>query len=93
MDIDKLYQIKTSFASRTVGKDLILVPVKNNVADMKEIFTLNEVGSFIWENIKEENSTEDIVTLVMEEFDIDRTTAEKDTFDFLSRLSNLLSAE
>ena len=90
MDITTLYNIKTSFASRNVGEELILVPVKNNVADMNEIFTLNEVGAFIWENITEGNSAEDLINLVIEKFDVDHATAKKDTLDFLSRLNELL---
>lgn len=90
MEIHNLYNIKTSFASRKVGEELILVPVKNNVADMNEIFTLNEIGAFIWENITKENSAEDLIKLVIENFDIDYSTAKKDTLEFLSRLIELL---
>ena len=93
MDLKVLYSIKTNYASRNIGSELVLVPVKNNIAEMNKLFTLNEVGAYIWDNINDKNTVENIVDLVMTEFDTDPETAKKDTLDFLERLSTLISEE
>jgi hypothetical protein len=86
MIFSDLYNNKAQFVARTVGSELILVPVKSNVADMDKILTLNEVGSFIWGKIDGKNSEEDIVHAVEAEFDVDNETASKDIKEFLNRL-------
>jgi hypothetical protein len=86
MTLSEIHQKKSRFAVRNVGNELILVPLKNNIADMKEIFTLNEVGSFIWEKIDGKNSEDDIASAITVEFDIDHQTAKKDLAEFLEKL-------
>lgn len=93
MDIKALNSRKTSFASRNVGGELVLVPLKNNIAEMNKLFTLNEVGAFIWDNIDDKKTIEDIVDLVMKEFEIDPETAQKDTLEFLEQLGKLTSED
>jgi hypothetical protein len=90
MDINEFYSRKSQFATRLVGKELIIVPLKGSVLDMNELFTLNEVGSFIWEQINGINTENDIVKAVSEEFDVDDQVSRKDVSDFLLRLQALL---
>lgn len=90
MNIKSIAEKKEHFAARLVGEELILVPLKDNVADMNEMFTLNDVGSFIWNNINEHNTLEDIKEAIASEFDIDEETAEKDLNEFLNQLSMYL---
>ena len=90
MDLKDFFNRKTLFASRVIGEDLILVPVKSNVADMNEIFTLNEVGRFIWDCIDGVNTLDDIVNLVISVFDVERDMAIIDVSDFLNRLHGIM---
>ncbi len=90
MNLKELYVKKSQFASRLVGNELIIVPLKGSVSDMNELFTLNEVGSFIWEQINGNNTENEIVKAVCEEFDVDDNIARKDVSDFLLRLQVLL---
>ncbi|MGD0711631.1 MAG: PqqD family protein, partial [Bacteroidales bacterium] len=89
MEISKLYNSKSQFAVRNVGNEKILVPLKNNIADMTELFTLNEVGSFIWDKIDGKNTEEDITNAITNEFDIDETTAKKDLTEFIEKFEKI----
>jgi len=91
MDLVELFNKKTHFATRYVGEELVLVPVKNSVAAMNELFTLNEVGSFIWEKIDGKNTEENIVTEVADEFDVDIQTARNDVSIFISKLQKMIA--
>jgi len=90
MDIIEIFNKKSLFATRNVGGELILVPVKSKVADMNEIFTLNEAGCFIWNNIDGKKDIDDIVNSLASEFDVDENTAKKDVKDFIERLNTLM---
>ena len=89
MNINKLYNRKSQFAIRNVGNEKILVPIKNNIANMTEIFTLNEVGSFIWDKIDGVNTEEDIAAAITNEFDIDESTAQKDLTEFIEKFEKM----
>ncbi|HRR17132.1 MAG TPA: PqqD family protein [Bacteroidales bacterium] len=79
-----------SVVTRKTGNEYIIVPVTDNIADMDSIFTLNETGAFIWEQIDGEKSVEEIIRLVVDEFEIDRDTATKDVLGFLSTMKEYL---
>ena len=48
MEIESLFQLKSKFVTREVGNELIVVPLSANVAQMNELFTLNETAKVIW---------------------------------------------
>jgi len=89
MDLTGLYNKKSLFAIRNVGNEKVLVPIKNNIANMTEIFTLNEVGSFIWDKIDGKNTEKDITIAITNEFDVDELTAKKDLTEFIEKFENI----
>jgi len=90
MDLQTLYKIKTKFVAREVGNEMILVPLTGNVAQMSELFTLNETARFIWQNITENSTIADIEYLMTNEFDIDTETAKEDIEKFMKQLESML---
>jgi hypothetical protein len=91
MDFRNLQNRKTQMAAKVVGTETVLVPLQSNVADLSEMFTLNEVGSFIWEQIDVNQSVEGLVDAVVGEFEIDREIAHVDVETFLAQLDSFLS--
>ena len=90
MDLQKIFRMKSKFVVRGVGNELILVPLTGNVAQMSELFTLNETARFIWENSTDESTIEDMENAITETFTIDRETATKDIENFLKQLEKFL---
>jgi hypothetical protein len=82
--------MKSKFVAREVGNELIIVPLTGNVAQMSELFTLNETAKFLWENISENASNEDIAKLLTYEFEVDAETARQDVAAFLANMDVLL---
>lgn len=89
-DLKTILSHSTSIVSRKTGNEFILVPVANNIADMNSVYTLNETGAFIWEQINGERTIEEIINLLVNEYDIDRKAAETDTFAFVENLNRYL---
>jgi len=92
MDIQSIYKRKSGFVTREVGNELVLVPLSGNVAQMNELFTMNETGRFIWENIGEKTTVEDLEKLLVEAFEVDENLAKKDVELFLKRVLVMVSA-
>lgn len=90
MDIQTLSSIKSKFVARQVADELVVVPLSGNVAQMNELFTLNETGMFIWQNATKEITTEKLTSLMTETFDIDELTAQRDIEIFLSQMDMLI---
>ncbi len=89
MDIQALFRQKSRFVVRDMGDELILVPLTGNVAQMNEMFTLNETGKFIWENLAESATLDSLENHMTTEFDIDTETARTDIVKFLEQLEVL----
>ena len=79
-----------SVVTRKTGNEYVLVPVTNNIADMNSVYTLNETGAFIWEQINGKRNIEEIISLFTEEYDIDNKKAEADILSFIDNLSKYL---
>lgn len=87
MDIlTKCFIKKTDFVTREVAGETIIVPIRGNVGDLNSIYTLNEVGTKIWELIDGKGSVEQIVEAICDAYEVTPEEAEKDTIDFLNTL-------
>jgi len=79
-----------SVVTRKTGNEYVLVPVTDNIADMDSVYTLNETGAFIWEQIDGKKSVEEIIDAMTEEYEIDKDTATADVLEFISKMSSYL---
>ncbi len=86
--ISKIKSLKTKMVSRKENNEVVLIPVVNDVADMKEIFILNEVAAHIWENIDNYNTYDDIINDVANNFNVDKSQAGSDITEFLNEFEN-----
>ena len=80
----------TAIVTRKTGNEYVLVPITNNIADMNSVYTLNETGAFIWEHIDGKRTVEEIITELMNEYEIDKQNAESDVFIFISNMNKYL---
>ncbi|MDO4977699.1 MAG: PqqD family protein [Eubacteriales bacterium] len=74
------------FIMRNIAGENILVPVGATTQKFNGMISLSETAAFIWENLEKCEGIEDMVDLMLEEFEIDRETAEKDTKQFIDEL-------
>jgi hypothetical protein len=87
--LTKVYFKSDSFVFRKIGEECILVPIRQNVADLDSIYTLNETGGRIWELIDGANTVKDIKNRILEEFDVPPAEAEKDLVEHLRLLEGI----
>lgn len=82
-------EIKKELIKREIAGDVILVPVGKAVVDNNGLFVLNELAAFLWDRIPEANTEADLVTAVLEEYEITPEIAAADVHEFVERLKTL----
>lgn len=79
-------KLKKDFILREIAGDYVLVPIGETVIKFNGLITLNEVGVFIWNNLDKVNSIDEIVNMLLEEYDVEEAVANKDVEEFLEIL-------
>jgi hypothetical protein len=62
------------------------VPVRGGVGDLASIYSLNELGSFLWRNLKTAITVEELVGLVLDEYRVESNVASQDVLAFLGEI-------
>ena len=71
---------------RQVAGETFLVPIRGRLADLQELFVLNEVGTWVWDRLDGESSMDALVDSVVAEFDVEESQARQDVEAFLRQL-------
>lgn len=79
-------KIKEDYVLRNIAGSLIVVPVGEQVVDFKGIMTLNSSGGFIWKCLSDGITYEDLLGRILEKYDIDTETAQKDLDEFILKV-------
>jgi hypothetical protein len=87
--LDKIYKKSGSVVSRKIANEFILIPIRQNVADLESIYTLNEVGGRIWELMDGKMTMRQIKKKIVEEFEVTAYEAEKDIAEYLQELEKI----
>lgn len=81
------FRVSCECATRKIGDETIVVPVRARAADLESIYTLNEAGSAIWALLDGERSVADIAKALSDEFEVPEGAALEDVNRFLSALA------
>jgi len=84
--LETVFRKSPTIVFRKIADEYLLVPIRRDVADLDKIYTLNDVGAFIWEQIDGARSVQQIVEIVACEYEVGRDDAERDVTEYLGRL-------
>jgi hypothetical protein len=88
-----VYRRSERMVGRRIVDEFVLVPIVSRGADVDSIFSLNKLGTFIWERIDGVVSGVDIVGAIAERFEVDRERAAADYDRFVSQLVSIHALE
>ncbi len=88
MDFTKVYYKSEQFVEKGIGNEKVLVPLTDNVADMNHVLTLNEVGTFLYDQIDGVKSVDNILSLLLSEYEVTQDVAKKDIEQFINNTVN-----
>lgn len=84
--LTKCYIKETDFVTRDIAGETIIVPVRSHVGDLGSVYTLNEIGTLIWQLIDGQKNVSQIIEAICSAYEVTPEEATKDTFDFLVSL-------
>ncbi len=79
-------KIKDGFLLRQFGEESIVVAVGEGSEDFNKLITLNSVGAFIFEKLSGDITREELAQSLVDRYEVDRGTAERDTDLFIEKL-------
>ena len=79
-------KLKNGFVLRQVAGQNVVLPSGDDL-DLNMMITLNETGKFIWNLLGEEIEETDIVAAILNEYNVDRITAEAAVAGFIRKLN------
>ena len=82
-------KLKHKFVLREVAGESLLFPVGTATLSLNGMLVLNGCGRFLWDRLPAAASEAALVDALLEEYEVDRGTAEQDVRDFLGELRKL----
>jgi len=85
----KKYRKNPMIVARMVDGRGYLVPLADDIRDMKKMYQLNPLGWFIWQVLDQVTDLDALSERIAGEFDVEKGSAYKDAENFLKHLSNI----
>lgn len=85
--LDKTFTKGEDLITRYIAGETLIVPVRGHVGDLDSIYTLNEVGSKIWQMIDGRTPVNKIVQAVTTEYEVTAEEATRDVIDLFDSLT------
>ncbi len=81
-------KLKKEFILREVAGETIVVPVGSMALNFNGIISLDPVGTVIWKALEQGKEREEILSEILENFEVEKETAEADMNEFLKQLED-----
>lgn len=81
------FQRNPDYIFRKIAEESVLVPIRQDVAAMDSIYTLNSVGAFLWEQMAKPATQADLEVAVLNEYDADPEILMSDLGRFLVEMT------
>ena len=82
-------KIKEGFVLRNVVDEFIVMPTGDNIAKFEGAVVLNEVSAFIFKQLANPVSRDDLLTAMLDEYDVDAATAAADLDALLDKFAEM----
>lgn len=81
-------KIKDGFLVRKIAGNYLVVPTGDNIVDFAVAVSLNETGAFLWDELKEHKTEQELTESLKNKYEIDGETAQNDVSDFVKLLKS-----
>ena len=86
MMASEYYVRSDSVVSRVIAGETLVVPVRGSVGDLASIYSLNAVGSTIWQALEQPKEVDELAGLVESEYQVSTSQARQDVLRFLGEM-------
>lgn len=81
-------KVKSDFILRKVAGSFVVVPVNELTMDFNGMINLNETGAFLFELLQKGAEKSELVSCMLEEYDVEAERAEADIDKFIQKLKD-----
>jgi hypothetical protein len=81
-----LYRQRAEVVTRRVAGETLLVPVRGELADLRNLYALNEAGAFIWQRLDGRHALPDIQQAMVASLKVEPEQAGADLEEFVTGL-------
>lgn len=82
----KKFQSKSDYVHRRIAGNDVLISVGENIANFNGYIELNSSAAFLWDEMKEPRTSEELEKALAEHFHLSQEKAVEDVQDFLKEL-------
>ncbi|MGM9537393.1 MAG: PqqD family protein [Candidatus Onthomonas sp.] len=79
-------KLNPDYILRSIAGENIVVPTGSASQEFNGMLNLNDTAAFIWMNAEKAASREELVQMMLAEFEVDEETARRDVNGFLNML-------
>jgi len=76
-------KVKENLKLRKIGTNYALVPIGEKESNFPNLIQLNEVGAFLWEQLQQGKSTDELINILQNEYDTDYNILKEDVNSFI----------
>ncbi len=81
-----IMKISNNFILKSVAGEYMIIPTSNTNVNFSKIFNINETGAFIFSNLKEGKTKEEVLELMTKEYNAPRDVLSYDLDEFIEEL-------
>lgn len=81
-----VYLRSANVVTRKIDGETLIVPVRSGVGDLSSIYSLNGVGTFIWETLAQPCTKEMLLQCILEAYETTTEQAKQDIDRFLAEM-------
>ena len=85
-DLNNRYERIPDVIRREIADEILLVPIRGNIADMRKVFVLDDVSDFIWQQLETQRSCGEILDALLSMYEVDVDRATEDMAEFMTDL-------
>ena len=77
-------KIVKEFILREIAGECVLVPTGDTSQELNGMISINDSARFMWENVEKADSFEELVSLIMNEYEVEEEIAKRDAASFVN---------
>jgi hypothetical protein len=86
---EALYERNSDYIFRRIVDEAVLVPIHQDVADMECLYTLNEVGAFVWASLDRPSTEAELRRAILREYAGEPEAVAQDLKAFLQEMVSI----
>ena len=79
-------QLRDNFTIKEIVGDYIVVPTGENYLDFGAVISINDSGAFLWKQLQDNKSVDELSSALAEEYGIETDVAKADVEEFVALL-------